>query len=360
MVKSGKTTLSSQFVQLPDTPNTFIVLARISEVEKVTSGNKKIDQVGSFTYLGSIISKDGGSSEDVKSRIAKARESWTQYSTLWYSAHYFGLVSLNWLIICSKYMNFLLAICKKFHYPVYNSLIDAESRYFGVQSSVLLSPEQWPGIDDEKRKHNDLLVLGNIEDTYELLTSKTLGAFSSILENTSFEYLLKCDDDSYVFIDKLINLLAKQPSKKLYLGYFKGNAHVQRKGAWKEKDWNLCDRYLPYAQGGGYLLSKDLVEYIVKNSDLLKKYKSEDVSVGAWLAPLDINKVHDIRFNTEWRSRGCSNSDVITHKQSPTMMLKMFQNLNAIGYPCSTEIKERQAYEYNWTVLPSHCCNNFI
>ncbi|KAK2705974.1 beta-1,3-galactosyltransferase 6-like [Artemia franciscana] len=217
-----------------------------------------------------------------------------------------------------------------------------------------------PGIDDEKRKHNDLLVLGNIEDTYELLTSKTLGAFSSILENTSFEYLLKCDDDSYVFIDKLINLLAKQPSKKLYLGYFKGNAHVQRKGAWKEKDWNLCDRYLPYAQGGGYLLSKDLVEYIVKNSDLLKKYKSEDVSVGAWLAPLDINKVHDIRFNTEWRSRGCSNSDVITHKQSPTMMLKMFQNLNAIGYPCSTEIKERQAYEYNWTVLPSHCCNNFI
>ena len=38
----------------------------ISEDEKVTMGNEKIDQVGSFTYLGSIISKDGGSSEDVK------------------------------------------------------------------------------------------------------------------------------------------------------------------------------------------------------------------------------------------------------------------------------------------------------
>ena len=34
----------------------------ISEDEKVTLGNKKIDKVGSFTYLGSIISKDGGSS----------------------------------------------------------------------------------------------------------------------------------------------------------------------------------------------------------------------------------------------------------------------------------------------------------
>jgi len=36
----------------------------------VTLGNEKIDQVHSFTYLGN---KDGGSSEDVKCRIAKAQ-----------------------------------------------------------------------------------------------------------------------------------------------------------------------------------------------------------------------------------------------------------------------------------------------
>ena len=45
----------------------------ISEDEKVTLGNEKIDHVGSFTYLGSIISKDGRSSKDVKSRIAQAQ-----------------------------------------------------------------------------------------------------------------------------------------------------------------------------------------------------------------------------------------------------------------------------------------------
>ena len=44
----------------------------ISENGKVTLGNEKIDQVGSFTYLNSINSKDGGSSEHVTSRIAKA------------------------------------------------------------------------------------------------------------------------------------------------------------------------------------------------------------------------------------------------------------------------------------------------
>ena len=50
----------------------------ICEDEKVTLGNEKIDQVGSFTYLGSIISKDGGSSENVKSRIAKAQGVFSQ------------------------------------------------------------------------------------------------------------------------------------------------------------------------------------------------------------------------------------------------------------------------------------------
>ena len=45
----------------------------ISDDEKVKFGNQKIDQVGSFTYLGSIISKDGGSSEDVENRIGKAQ-----------------------------------------------------------------------------------------------------------------------------------------------------------------------------------------------------------------------------------------------------------------------------------------------
>ena len=45
----------------------------ISAGEKVTMGNAKIDQVSSFTYLGNIISKDGGCSEDAKSRIVKAQ-----------------------------------------------------------------------------------------------------------------------------------------------------------------------------------------------------------------------------------------------------------------------------------------------
>ena len=46
-------------------------------------GKEKIDQVGSFTYLGSIINKAGGSSENVKSRIAKAQGVFSQLKKVW-------------------------------------------------------------------------------------------------------------------------------------------------------------------------------------------------------------------------------------------------------------------------------------
>ena len=55
----------------------------ISEDEKVTLGNEKIYQVGSFTYLGSIISKVGESSDDIKSRIAKAQGVFSQLKKVW-------------------------------------------------------------------------------------------------------------------------------------------------------------------------------------------------------------------------------------------------------------------------------------
>jgi len=48
----------------------------------VTLGTEKIDQVDSFTCFGSI-SKDGGSSEEVNSRIDKAQCVFAQLKKIW-------------------------------------------------------------------------------------------------------------------------------------------------------------------------------------------------------------------------------------------------------------------------------------
>ena len=46
-------------------------------------GNDKIDQVDSFPYLGSILSKDCVCSDDVKCRIAKAQGVFSQLIKVW-------------------------------------------------------------------------------------------------------------------------------------------------------------------------------------------------------------------------------------------------------------------------------------
>uniref|UniRef100_A0A1I7UGX4 Hexosyltransferase n=1 Tax=Caenorhabditis tropicalis TaxID=1561998 RepID=A0A1I7UGX4_9PELO len=142
----------------------------------------------------------------------------------------------------------------------------------------------------------------------------------------------------------------------LYWGFLDGRAKPFRKGKWKEPEWNLCDRYLPYQLGGGYVLSYELVRFLALNAPLFRIYKNEDVSVGAWLAGLDVKYVHDPRFDTEWTSRGCNNEYLITHKHSMEEMTEMYTNLKQTGKLCTKEFQRRLSYVYDFSKAPSECC----
>nr|SVE74333.1 EOG090X0A8N [Daphnia barbata] len=212
---------------------------------------------------------------------------------------------------------------------------------------------------EENLSYHDLVILDSVNESYTSLTAKILAGFQWLYSNHKFNFVLKCDDDSFVRISPLIEELHKQPQNHLYWGFFKGGSSVFQKGKWKENDWFLCDTYLPYALGGGYILSSDLVEFIARNAPLLQQYKSEDVSVGVWLSPLKIQRVHDVRFDTEFKSRGCYNDYLVTHKQSASDMHEKHANLIKVGKMCQSELRVRYSYDYNWTVLPSKCCKNF-
>ena len=145
-----------------------------------------------------------------------------------------------------------------------------------------LPEENRKNLDTELETHHDILFLPELKDSYFELTNKVLQAIKWIDENIKSSYLLKVDDDSFVRLDVVLSeLKSTSPStKNLYWGFFRGDAHVKFKGPWAEKRWHLCDRYLPYAHGGGYILSGELVNFIARNADLLQRFNSEDVSVG--------------------------------------------------------------------------------
>ncbi|KAH9525070.1 UDP-Gal betaGal beta 1,3-galactosyltransferase, polypeptide 6 [Bulinus truncatus] len=219
-----------------------------------------------------------------------------------------------------------------------------------------LDPEAKEEIRMEDSVYKDLIFLDNVKDSYQELTNKVLQAFIWAYENVDFQYLLKVDDDSYVTVSNLLSELQKKPKEKLYWGFFDGRANVKTSGKWKESSWFLCDKYLPYARGGGYVLSADLVHFITFNHHLLQHYLSEDVSVGTWLAPLKINRHHDQRFDTEYISRGCMNTYLIMHKQPLTKLHELHNNLMTDGKLCKNEYILRASYEYNWSYPPSKCC----
>lgn len=86
-------------------------------------------------------------------------------------------------------------------------------------------------------------------------------------------------------------------------------------------------------------------------------YSAEDVSLGTWLTPVgNILRIHDVRFDTQWKSRGCQNNHLVSHKISVSDMRSMFDNIMSYGKPCVEENENMRHYLYNWQAKPSKCC----
>ena len=152
---------------------------------------------------------------------------------------------------------------------------DSNVKHLFAIGTSELQPEQKETLQSEKHKYDDLLLLSKLQDSYGTLTKKVLLSFEHAYENFDFDYLLKCDDDSLLLVHRILKELdkweIKGSRKNLYWGFFNGKAQVKRRGPWKEPDWNLCDYYLPYAVGGGYVLSYNLVKFIATNSEILRQ-----------------------------------------------------------------------------------------
>ncbi|CAH1395528.1 unnamed protein product [Nezara viridula] len=234
--------------------------------------------------------------------------------------------------------------------------LNQRSSYMFVIGSLGFTAEQRKTILSEQSEHNDILLLP-LHEGYQSLTKKLLATLVHVYQTYKFDFLLKTDDDTFVNL-RMLNeaMVSVDKQKPVYWGYFNGRASVFKKGKWKEDQWFLCDRYLPYALGGGYILTYPAVELIVDKAQVLSTYNSEDVSLGVWLSPYNISRIHDIRFDSGHVSRGCSNSHMVTHKQTPEHIRALYASLSHSGVSCSVETQYSSPYEYDWKVPPSKCC----
>lgn len=211
----------------------------------------------------------------------------------------------------------------------------------------------------ESDEYGDMVLLPTVTDSLFTLTQRTLDGFKYALEHYKFEFVLKCDDDTFVDVLRIASELYSEHSNgHLYWGMFRGQGKPLFFGTYRETRWSTCNKYLPYAFGGGYVLSRDIVELMVENGPYLMQYKCEDVAVGAWVSPYNVLRKHDTRFNTAAYSRGCKSPYLISHKVSTKDMYTLQESLKNEGTFCSwkTYFHRYHGYLYDWVAPTSHCC----
>ena len=211
----------------------------------------------------------------------------------------------------------------------------------------------------ENKKHQDLLLLSGIRDELEWPDSeKLLSSFSWSVKNVEFSFIFKCNDATFAVLNTITRFLqSRRTATSLIWGFFAGGVQAAKVGNLGEKDWYLCNSYLPYPQGGGYIISQDLVTMLVTMADDLEQYTHDDIAVGVWLSPFDgIQKKHDVRFNSGYYSRGCNNAYIVLHRQTPQSMVERFGVLKRTGFLCEEEFQSRLSYVFNWTAQADRCC----
>ena len=230
---------------------------------------------------------------------------------------------------------------------------DASFTYWFALGLKNVSLDVQDDLRREQEVHGDLLILWDVRNSYEDLAERTLRSMHYLFTRYSFAYFLKTDDDMFLNMPVLFHEMEHlRPRQRLYWGSFSCHNPPQVSGQWLETRWRSCDVYFPYAYGGMYVLTRDVVRLVANSSRSLETYANEDVSMGAWLAPYNLYHLNDPRIHI-LHEQLCSRGFIAIHNQgSVSRTGKQYLNLKKKGITCSA-IKTMDVL--SWKRLPSEC-----
>eukprot|EP00930_Biecheleria_cincta_P043353 TRINITY_DN29780_c0_g2_i1.p1 TRINITY_DN29780_c0_g2~~TRINITY_DN29780_c0_g2_i1.p1 ORF type:complete len:348 (-),score=63.00 TRINITY_DN29780_c0_g2_i1:65-958(-) len=212
----------------------------------------------------------------------------------------------------------------------------------------------------DQKARDDVVVLSNCSSAYDKLAEKVERGIHHAVSQYGFNVLLKTDTDSWIFLDRLLRYAETQD---LFSGTRSAQAgEVRRKGKpGGAKSLNpdavfsrltSQDTYPVYMPGAGYLLTRDLCEYVslltksdkegnsmaeVKRAKLpaFRELPEEDVSMGWWLQAVE-HEVLPMPLATT--NQACTDkrgdSLVLDHWVTEDHMRRRWKNLLANGDPC--------------------------
>ena len=187
----------------------------------------------------------------------------------------------------------------------------------------------------EQTEYEDIILLSDVEEKYELTTYKLLEMLKWTHQNINAVYYFKTDDDCYFSVDRFVSILTTEglPTEKLLLGHFLNESPVLKEGKWADFDWSLCSIYLPYPNGVGFLLTRDLVAFIAINNDKLEFHSNDDTALGVWFAGLNVTYLTSGRIY--YNEETCQEDGYIFHHFDVIGIKRMHQLWLTHGKTCS-------------------------
>ncbi|EHH15937.1 hypothetical protein EGK_02114, partial [Macaca mulatta] len=157
------------------------------------------------------------------------------------------------------------------------------------------------------------------------------------METTSFNLLLKTDDDCYIDLEAVFSRIAQKnlDGPNFWWGNFRLNWAVDRTGKWQELEYP-SPAYPAFACGSGYVISKDIVSWLASNSGRLKTYQGEDVSMGIWMAAIGPKRYQDSLWLCE---KTCETGMLSSPQYSPWELTELWKLKERCGDPCRCEAR---------------------
>jgi len=157
---------------------------------------------------------------------------------------------------------------------------------FAIGAKGVTNPNLELRLLRENDIYGDIAFLENVTDYWITSTDKTLSMFIWAHENVNYMYLMKTEESTFVYVNNLIGELRKRPKHtRLYYGKMQFKRRPIRKGSeWADPHWDLAKYYLPFALGGCYILSADLIALLSDTREYLAYHPNEDTAVASWIA----------------------------------------------------------------------------
>ena len=189
-------------------------------------------------------------------------------------------------------------------------------------------------VNNEQQMYKDLVLFeDHIDDYYQLTTKLQLSVLWAIY-NEQFDYLVKTDDDVAVNLYNIVEGLIKLGCPgNLYWGRFM-HKKPETKGKWKETNWPLCNIYIPYCAGLGYVLGRQAVKAVALYGRYLRRFKFEDVSMSLWLSPYNLMRI-DSQEEFQFRNNKCNKGIIMAHRSDLPHFKASSINIIKFGRLCN-------------------------